>query len=306
MKPCPGTPWGFWPYGVFFILAASSSTAHLRDGAIIRMAADGTGMTMTAAGPGTVSDPTWGSDGRLAYLSVPDTAGHRHPGALIGIIEEHAGIQMIPISEALRGIRSLAFHGNRLAFVAQAPGSEAVSDNDLYVIDVVDGITANLTDGLIPYIAMPSWSPSGEHIAFTAGIGDDWLLHVWETDGLAGMPDYTSHLGAEFVLNAAWSPDGTQFALQLIRDDNSEIFVMSTTGTDAVNITNHPAYDQDPAWSPDGQELVFVSDRGGLESIYRMRADGTDVRQLTDDQGIDLQPHWSAKGICFVSDRNIE
>lgn len=276
------------------------------EGQICLMEADGSNLRVVATGPGIVSDPTWGSDGRLAYLSVPDTAGHGHPGALIGIYEEHVGIRLVPVSASLRGIRSLAFHGNRVAFVAQPPGSEAVSDNDLYIMDVAEENVANLTDGLIPYIAMPSWSPDGEHIAFTAGIGEDWLLHVWETDGLHALPDFVSHLGADFVLNAAWSSDGQRFAFQVIRENNSEIYVMSATGTDPVNITNHPAYDKHPAWSPDSSELVFVSDRDGFESIYRIRADGADLRQLTDAGGTDLQPHWAEPGICFVSDRNVE
>ena len=210
------------------------------------------------------------------------------------------------ISPELRGIRSLAFHDDRVVFVAQPPGSLASSENDLFVMDVEHAITVNLTNGAIPYIGMPSWSSSGEHIAFTAGISHEGRLHVWGTEGLAAMPHRTFDFNTDvnFVLNVAWSPDGSRFAVQQIKDHNSDIFVMNADGTDVRNITGHPASDSDPCWSPDGHELTFVSDRGGSPSIYRSLADGSGVRQLTDDEGIDLQPHWSERGICFVSDRS--
>ena len=94
--------------------------------------------------------------------------------------------------------------------------------------------------------------------------------------------------------------------MQQISDHNSEIFVMNADGTDARNITDHPAADSDPSWSPDGRELTFVSDRGGSPSVYRALADGSGIHQITDDEGVDLQPHWSERGICFVSDRDIQ
>ncbi len=304
------TPQGLVLCGVFFILAVRPGAAHMADGAIALMDADGSNVRLIADGPGNITGLTWGTDDRMVFLSVPDTAGHNHPGAQLGIYDDQQStIQFVQISSELRGIRSLAFSGNRVAFVAQPPGSKAVSQNDLYVIDIARQVTVNLTNGTTPYIGMPSWSPSGDRIAFTAGIGHEWSLHVWKTDGLAASPHDTFDFDADvnFVLNAAWSPDGSQFALQQIRDGNSKILVMKADGTDVRNITNHPAADQDPSWSPDGRELTFVSDReDGSPSVYRALADGSGVRRLTDAEGADLFPHWSPRGICFLSDRIIE
>ena len=40
-----------------------------------------------------------------------------------------------------------------------------------------------------------------------------------------------------------WSPDGQQIAFTSDRDGNWEIYVMNADGTNPINLTNHPAED---------------------------------------------------------------
>ena len=49
----------------------------------------------------------------------------------------------------------------------------------------------------------------------------------------------------------SWSPDGKRIAFRrMVNVTNSEVFVANADGTDARNITNHPAFDGWLAWSP--------------------------------------------------------
>jgi Tol biopolymer transport system component len=72
------------------------------------------------------------------------------------------------------------------------------------------------------------------------------------------------------------------------QDGNSEIYVMRTDGSGAINLTNNPAYDGNPVWSPDGSKIAFESDRDGNRDIYVMNLEGGDVTRLTKDSANDV------------------
>jgi Tol biopolymer transport system component len=85
-----------------------------------------------------------------------------------------------------------------------------------------------------------------------------------------------------------------------------EIYTANPDGSDAVNLTNDGAVDQDPAWSPDGTRIAFASNRAGDSDVYVMNADGSGVVKLTDSELDDTDPAWSPDGsrIAFVSTRS--
>lgn len=66
-----------------------------------------------------------------------------------------------------------------------------------------------------------------------------------------------------------------------------EIYLLNT-GTEPVNLTNHPADDRAPAWSPDGEWLAFLSDRAGKDEVFVLNISGTRLTQLTDLPEV----HW--------------
>ena len=75
-----------------------------------------------------------------------------------------------------------------------------------------------------------------------------------------------------------------------------DIYGTRDDGTGLVNLTDHPAADNQPAWSPDGSKLAFRSNRDGDPEIYVMAADGRGITRLTFHSGLDGEPAWSPDG----------
>jgi hypothetical protein len=115
-------------------------------------------------------------------------------------------------------------------------------------------------DRVLPIGYAPTWSPSGERIAFVTK-GNLWVA---DADG--------AHRG-ELVKNAddpAWSPNGRRVAFT--RD--GRVFTVRVDGLDERSL----ATGAHPAWSPDGSRIVFDRD----EQIVSVRWYGGDARVVTD------------------------
>ncbi|HEV8715361.1 MAG TPA: hypothetical protein VGX03_21340, partial [Candidatus Binatia bacterium] len=109
---------------------------------------------------------------------------------------------------------------------------------------------------------------------------------------------------------SAWSPRGDLIAFTRGRvfaggNTDNEVYVVQPDGSNARNMTQHPANDALPSWSPDGKRLVFRSTRDGDKELSVINVDGTGLTRLTTAPGTDTFPHWSPLGdrIVFASDR---
>lgn len=75
----------------------------------------------------------------------------------------------------------------------------------------------------------------------------------------------------------AISPDGSKIAFVY----HGDIFVVSSGGGLAKQITSNPAYDTNPVWSKDGKTIAFSSDRLGGFDVYVTSAEGGTPKRLT-------------------------
>ena len=73
------------------------------------------------------------------------------------------------------------------------------------------------------------------------------------------------------------SPDGKSIAFSY----QGDIFVVSSQGGQARQLTSNPAYDSTPMWTPDGSGIVFSSYREGSRDLYLTPVEGGTPKRLT-------------------------
>lgn len=73
------------------------------------------------------------------------------------------------------------------------------------------------------------------------------------------------------------SPDGEHIAFSF----QGELFVVSSKGGDALQITSHPSHDFMPVWSNDSKNIVFASDRHGNYDLFVVAKEGGTPKRLT-------------------------
>jgi tricorn protease len=101
-----------------------------------------------------------------------------------------------------------------------------------------------------------------------------------------------------FVNNASvseyrLSPDGKKIAA-VVRGD---IFVLSTEGEYARNITNTPWRESDIDWDKDSKSIVYISDTDVKPELYIVFALGNEApKRLTDSEEDELLPRFSPDG----------
>ena len=100
----------------------------------------------------------------------------------------------------------------------------------------------------------------------------------------------------------AKAPTTPKILFASTRDGNRDVFIMNPDGSEQVNLTQHPADDQEAIWSPTGEQILFASNRErpvwGSWDLYLMDPDGSNVRRVFKRKAeIDRNhPTWSPDG----------
>ena len=266
------------------------------------MNADGTGITQISATPCCDRDfqPAWSPDGRrIAFVSTRDGDGEYElyvmdaAGELVGSPATRLTNDEPP--EFGQGMNDWQVtwspDSRRLAFVSNRDPDE-VDACDIYVMDAADvdgdGFGDNLTritfDNVFECdLVSPSWSPTGERIAFTSTRSGDYEVWVMDSDG-SNLVNVTDFPGFDF--DAGWSPDGTQITFVSGRDGDNEIYatpapvgaaasaLIMSAAAPVTQLTNNTTDDREPDWGVAGAVVLPCTAADLTNAITALGPDG--------------------------------
>jgi TolB protein len=138
---------------------------------------------------------------------------------------------------------------------------------------------------------MPSASPDGTRLAYTAGTTEGLRLVVH--DLRSGFTSAVSPPGGA-IADARWSPDGRRLAYSRFQPNGASIEVLTLdTGVAEVYGVEGLASLRQPCWSPDGQYLA-ASGRGGAVDwdLFLIHPEAGEAFRLTSGSGNDRSPSW--------------
>jgi Tol biopolymer transport system component len=132
-----------------------------------------------------------------------------------------------------------------------------------------DGTTARRIPNSREWL-MPTWSPDGSRIAFSAGFGADQEIWIGTVDGevIAQVTDNEANDQAPF-----WSPDGRRIGFWR-GEDWPTLWTVRPDGSDPVRLTR-TARSYHVRWSPNGRWIAYTGSHDGVSGIYAVRADGS-------------------------------
>ena len=173
--------------------------------------------------------------------------------------------------------------------------SDRNSKCEIYLMNIDGDNQRNLTNN--PYHDyLPQFSPDGSKIIFTTDRDGNYEIYIMDLDGTNQINltnnAFNDGVYGPITANAhglngisQFSPDGNRIIFTSNRDNNYELYIMNSDGSNPFNLTNNQAIDFMPRFSPDGSHIFFLSDRDGSINIYYMTSNGDNVINLTN--GID-------------------
>ena len=207
---------------------------------------------------------------------------------------------------------ALSPDGSRIAFSRRVNGQY-----DLFVMDAAGSNVKPLMRTRNADEVLPSWSPSGGRLAYTATTSTP---HGWQSDiyrirvetGRFRRLTFTP-VTKEFA--PEWSPDGREIAFTK-QNEKRQRFGIAIVRPDAtglrwlvINPDSKSGYtDVNPTWSPDSEWIAFSRDHGDdpFDNIYKVRRDGSQVTPVTELNELSENPVWGADGrIIFMHDQGI-
>jgi serine/threonine-protein kinase len=225
--------------------------------------------------PGLEVDPALSPDGSLvAYAAGPVSRMQIYVRQVTG------GRTIALTADSSQGYRWPRWSpdGSRIAYQSDAGITTVPAlGGQARLVVRLEAQAAESTTSAFSRLAGFAWSPDGRRIAYSTGIGTDITVAPVE-----GGP--ATHLtGVRDVYSLTWSPDGTRLAgvagnplfvfggAYFGNELASSIWVVSLSGSPAIQVTDDQHLNVSPQWAPDGRHLFWVTDRGGSRDVYRIR-----------------------------------
>ncbi len=129
----------------------------------------------------------------------------------------------------------------QVAFVSDRSGNPQI-----HILDMTTQRVRRLTN--LNWCDSPSWSPTGEWIAFAGRAHNKDKMDIFLVDITGNQIRQLTH-GEGANENPGWSPDGRYLAFTSTRNGRGELFVMDADGSAPHRLADIPGNTSTPTWS---------------------------------------------------------
>lgn len=276
---------------------AHAPIAFARDHALFLLGPDGADERLvTGAVP--VARPIWSPDrSRIAFVSA-DGIGGRAPAVLYVVGADGRGLTRLSPNVHPNAVPAWSPDGGRIAYASVAAYDLLAESGRLavHVVEVATGRDRDVTAGTGRHAVTPSWSPTGDQLAFVsrptvdaADIpGDAGPSHVAVLDLASGAIADLSGDRLPDVARVLWSPTeerilafarsrgvggGASGVTRLV-----ELDPRGGTVAEVATIGDEATAGWSPAWAPDGARYAFLD---GPSTVVVRDRDGRETRVVT-------------------------
>ena len=227
-------------------------------------------------GPGYDYQPDWSPDGRAVVY-----ASYRDDAVQLRMLDLASGRDAPLVADGAVNVEPRwSPDGSRIAWVSTAhEGRWHVHTAMVREGRVVatERITEDRDDGLPRYyygafdhFLSPTWSPDGRELILVSNRGRIWGSGgVWRMEATPGAPmRLLHHEETTWKARPDWARDGNRvvYSSYLGRQWN-QLWLMTSEGGDAMQLTYGDFDATAPRWSPDGRRIAFVSNARGNTAL---------------------------------------